>query len=209
AVVGVADYLALNLNCPNTAGGHSPFDDPAAVRDLLAALAELDRLPPVFLKVTATTDPARIESTLSVAEPFRCVAGFSFNVPPGKPTELRTPAAEVAALPGVVCGRPLRALMDATLRAWADRIDRRRFSLIGGGGIASAEDVYRALRHGASLVQVYTALIYHGPGLIRRINAGLAELLTRDGLATVADAMGERAGGSGLGRIVQAGAIEK
>src|SRR5436190_1517887 len=58
---GVADYLALNLNCPNTAAGHSIFDHPAAVRDLLAALAAVERLPPVFLKVTATTDPARIE----------------------------------------------------------------------------------------------------------------------------------------------------
>src|SRR5439155_11951099 len=87
-VTGTADYIALNLNCPNTAAGHSVFDDPAAVRDLLAALAGLDQPPPVFLKVTATTDPARIEAALTTAEPFRCVAGFGFNVPPGKPTGL-------------------------------------------------------------------------------------------------------------------------
>jgi len=179
--VGVADYLALNLNCPNTTAGHSVFDDPAAVRDLLAALAGVDRLPPVFLKVTATTDPARIEALLTTAAPFAFVAGFGFNVPPGKPTGLRTPAAVVATMPGVVCGRPLKGMMEATLCAWAARTDRRRFALIAGGGIGSAEDAYRAIRQGASLVQVYTALIYQGPGLVRRINAGLAEMLARDG----------------------------
>jgi dihydroorotate dehydrogenase len=142
------------------------------------------------LKVTATTDPARIESTLTTAEPFGIVAGFSFNVPPGKPAGLRTPAADVARLPGVVCGRPLRDLMDATLRAWVARADHRRFAFIAGGGIASAEDAYRAIRQGASLVQLYTALIYHGPGLVRRINDGLVRLLARDGFASIAETRG-------------------
>jgi dihydroorotate dehydrogenase len=188
-VAGTANYLALNLNCPNTTAGHSVFDDPNAVRDLLAALSTIDHLPPVFLKVTATTDSARIEATLTTATPFAFVAGFSFNVSPGKPVGLRTPAGQVAAMPGVVCGRPLRWLMDATLRAWAARIDRRRFALIAGGGIASAEDAYRAIRHGASLVQLYTALIYDGPGLVRRINAGLAQMIARAGFANSAQAV--------------------
>ena len=62
--------------------------------------------------------------------------------------------------------------------------------MIAGGGIASAEDAYQAIRQGASLVQVYTALVYHGPGLVRRINAGLARLLARDRFTTVADVVG-------------------
>jgi dihydroorotate dehydrogenase (fumarate)/dihydroorotate dehydrogenase len=189
-VAGVADYLSLNLNCPNTAAGHSVFDDPAAVRDLLAALADLDPRLPVFLKVTATTEPARIESTLAAAEPFRFVAGFSFNVPPGKPDGLRTPAADLSRMPGVVCGRPLREMMEATLRAWVVRADRQRFAFIAGGGIATAEEAYWSIRQGASLVQVYTALIYEGPGLIRRINAGLARRFARDGFTNPADAVG-------------------
>src|SRR3546814_2268865 len=61
--------------------------------------------------------------------------------------------------------------------------------LIGVGGIGSAEDAYERIRAGASLVQLYTALVYEGPGLVRRINQGLARLLERDGFAALADAV--------------------
>ena len=63
-------------------------------------------------------------------------------------------------------------------------------ALIGVGGIASAEDAYARIRAGASLVQLYSALVYEGPGVARRINAGLKALLMRDGFHTVADAVG-------------------
>ena len=62
--------------------------------------------------------------------------------------------------------------------------------LIGAGGIASAEDAYARIRAGASLVQLYSALVYEGPGLARRINAGLLRLMARDGFATITDAVG-------------------
>ena len=58
------------------------------------------------------------------------------------------------------------------------------------GGIDSANEAYRRIRAGATLVQVYTALIYEGPGLVRRINSGLLELLDRDGFASIGAAAG-------------------
>ena len=82
AFAGPADYLTLNLNCPNTTAGASPFDDPAAVAALLAELAAVDGLPPIFLKVTARTDPPFIEALLEAVDPFPRVAGFLFNLPP-------------------------------------------------------------------------------------------------------------------------------
>jgi dihydroorotate dehydrogenase len=69
-------------------------------------------------------------------------------------------------------------------------MDRKRHVLIGAGGIASAEDAYRKLRLGASLVQLLTALIYQGPGVVRTITRGLAQLLARDGVNHVADIVG-------------------
>ena len=76
------------------------------------------------------------------------------------------------------------------------RVTGGRIPLIGVGGVASGADAYAKVRAGASLVQLYTALVYHGPGLIDRIKADLAERLAADGFAHVADAVGvDGAGG--------------
>jgi dihydroorotate dehydrogenase len=69
-------------------------------------------------------------------------------------------------------------------------MDRRRHVLIGAGGVSTAEDAYTKIRMGASLVQLLTALIYQGPGVVRRITTGLAQLLSRDGVKHVADVVG-------------------
>jgi dihydroorotate dehydrogenase len=65
-----------------------------------------------------------------------------------------------------------------------------RYAVIGSGGVSTAEDAYRMVRLGASLVQLYTALVYEGPAVVGRIGRGLAGLLERDGFARVADAVG-------------------
>ncbi|NKB71590.1 MAG: quinone-dependent dihydroorotate dehydrogenase [Candidatus Latescibacteria bacterium] len=188
--IGRADYIALNLNCPNTTGGVSPFDEGPYLGDLLREYAALQGLPPVFLKFTAHTDPVRSERLLRVIEPFERVKGFIFNLPPGKPYPLRSPARVVDAMPGTLCGKPVQNMIDGAIGFWYGRMDRRRYSLIGTGGITSPQDAYRKIRLGASLVQLYTGLVYEGPGLVRRINQGLVDLLDRDGLGSVEEAVG-------------------
>jgi dihydroorotate dehydrogenase len=163
---------------------------PAPLASLLAALAELPNLPPAFLKVTATTDPQRIDSLLETVEPFRFVAGFSFNIPPGKNYSLRTPPAQVEGLPGSLCGRPLARLMQNVVREWHRRAERGRYRFVGVGGVFTAEDAYQLIRCGASLVQLYTALVYRGPAVVRAIIHGLAQLLERDGFASIDQAVG-------------------
>ena len=90
---------------------------------------------------------------------------------------------------GGLSGRPLFAPSTALL-ADMYRLTGGAVPLIGVGGVASAADAYAKIRAGAALVQLYTALIYQGPGLIGRIKAGLAALLRRDGFASVAEAVG-------------------
>ena len=188
--VGRASYIAFNLNCPNTSAGASPFNSGHALGDLLRECAAIDNLPPIFLKLTAHTDPARLNWMLETVDPFAFVKGFIFNLPPGTNYPLKSPAHLLASLPGTLCGRPVQALIDETVRFWYERIDRQRHAIIGVGGISSAEDAYRKIRLGASLVQLYSALVFKGPGIVRQINAGLAHLLERDGFARVGDAVG-------------------
>ena len=189
--ISIADYITLNLNCPNTSGGRSPFDDPSNLTMLLEGYRQYDALPPVFLKVVPTDDRGVIDRTLEAMDGFPFVKGVIFGLPSGKPyTDLKTPAAVLDRMPGTLCGRPVRGLVNDAIRAWYARIDPARHALVGVGGIFNAEDAYEKIRLGASLVQIYTALIYHGPGLIRRINQGLCRLLDRDGLRHIADAVG-------------------
>lgn len=189
--LGVADYVTLNLNCPNTTSGRSPFDDPDTLRSLLAGYARYDAMPPTFLKVVPTTDPGTIDGTLAAMEPFPFVKGIVFGLPTGKPyADLKTPARLLDAMPGTLCGRPVRDLIDASIRAWYPRMDHGRHVIVGTGGIFTAEDVYEKIRLGATLIQIYTALVYQGPGLVKRINRGLCRLMARDGLDRISDAVG-------------------
>lgn len=190
AFCGVADYLTLNLNCPNTTAGVSPFDDAPRLQRLLDGLAAVDGLPAVFLKFTAHRDARRADALLAATGAHDFVAGFIFNLPAGKAYRLRTPREVTEPMPGTLCGRPTQDMMDATLRFWYPRIDTKRHIIIGSGGIFSAEDAYRKIRLGASLVQLYTALVFHGPGLVGHISRGLAELLVRDDLSHLSEAVG-------------------
>lgn len=185
-----ASYFSLNLNCPNSGHGQSLLNEPANLTRLLEALGTLQSLPPVFLKVMATDDPATIEATLGAAGPHPIVAGICLNLPPGKPYRLKASSATLAKMPGAVSGRPTRDFMKKALRAWYSRAERHRFHFIGGGGIFDAHDAYDAIRSGASLVQLYSALVFEGPGVVRAINRGLRSLLDRDGLRTLGDAVG-------------------
>jgi dihydroorotate dehydrogenase (fumarate)/dihydroorotate dehydrogenase len=190
--LGLADYLVLNLNCPNVPRGHAGlFDDPAKLAVLLEACSRHRDIPPLFLKITPRgSDGRTIDAIVSAVEPFGFVKGFILNIPAAEPYALRTPRAEIDAMRGGIAGPLLRTPTNDAIRNWFPRIDRERHVLIGVGGIAGAEDAYATIRLGASLVQLYTALVYHGPGLIHRINRGLCRLLERDGFRSVSEAVG-------------------
>ena len=187
----VSDYRVLNLNCPNSGDGFSHFDDPAHLRALLQALRDVEAEGRVFLRMTPPRDPARIDALLDAIDPHPFVRGIGFYAfPADLAMRLKTPPAGRARMRGSFSGPANRASAEEAVREWYARIDRSRLALIGVGGIFSAEDAYRSIRLGASLVQVYTALVYRGPGVVGEIKRGLVRLLARDGFAHVADAVG-------------------
>jgi dihydroorotate dehydrogenase len=190
AMVPHADYLMLNLSCPNTVDGRDFFADAGHLQACLAALGEVKLRPPVFLKVSPLGGIEAIERVLTAADGRDFVSGFMFNLPPVKPEGMRTPEHLWRELPGAVSGPPAAPMADFCIRETFRRMDRKRHVLIGAGGVSSADDAYEKIRLGASLVQLLTALIYQGPGVVREITQGLAQLLARDGVKHVADAVG-------------------
>ena len=189
----VASYLAVNVSSPNTPGLRA-LQDPAVLADLIDGVAEargsggpLDgsRVPPIFLKVAPDLLPADIDAIARIAIDKRLGALIVSNTTVSRPTLRSGHAGEG----GGLSGAPLKALALARLRDFA-RATGGAVPLVGVGGIASAEDAWERIRAGASLVQVYSAMVYEGPGIARDITRGLARLMRRDGFASVAAAVG-------------------
>jgi dihydroorotate dehydrogenase (fumarate)/dihydroorotate dehydrogenase len=176
----LGDYVCLNLSCPNTRDGQGFFADRARLRALLDELGALGVERPLFIKVAPFAGERDLESFLEAVDPAPFVSGFSVNLPPGSRP----------GMPGAVSGSPSAPAAERTVAELYRRIDRGRYAVIGSGGVFTAADAYRMIRLGASLVQLYTALVYDGPGVARRITRELGELVARDGLHSVADAVG-------------------
>jgi dihydroorotate dehydrogenase len=182
-----ADYLVVNASSPNTPGLRQ-LQEPDRLAALLGQVrARMDAVAPgrpLFLKIAPDLGAEAIDGVVDVALAAGAVGLIATNT-----TITRPFAHPLAGEPGGLSGRPLRFLATETLRRAARRADGR-LALWGVGGVATAEDVYERLRAGASVVQVYTGLVYQGPGLVRRLLEGLQALLRRDGFARLSDAIG-------------------
>ncbi len=191
ALAPLADYLVINVSSPNTPGLRA-LQQPGALRELVARVQEArraavpDRPPPLLLKIAPDLTSADARDVAQVALAGGIDGLIVGNTTTGRPPDLRSRHAKES---GGLSGRPLFALATESLHQFY-RLTEGRLPLIGVGGIASGADAYAKIRAGASLVQLYTALIYHGPGLVVRIKRDLAACLRADGFATVAAAVG-------------------
>lgn len=185
-MTAVASYLTINISSPNTPGLRQ-LQDEGSLKALLAAVkdARADSGPPVFLKVAPDLNEAEIDQIARVAMRYGIDGIIIANTTVSRPL-LRSPNADQQ---GGLSGQPLKALALRTLREFRAAVDAR-IPLIGVGGIASADDAWERIRAGASLVQLYSAMVYDGPGLGRRIAHGLADRLKREGYANIAEAVG-------------------
>ena len=190
-----ADYLAINVSCPNTAEGKT-FETPDALDALLAAVAlevgGLEAAPPVVVKWSPPADEVDVAATDELVEIAlgHGVAGFVASNTASDREGLRTGAGDLERIGnGGLSGRPLAARATALTR-YLFRTTNGEIPIVGVGGIDSAEEAYARVRAGASLVQVYTGLVYEGPGLVGQIHRGLVRLLDRDGLETLSEAVG-------------------
>ena len=188
-----SDYITLNLSCPNTRCGVDHLQDPTNVGRLLESLSPCLGSVPVHLKINPMLSASELEQLLQVAMPFDFVHGFHFNLCSGQPEWLKLKTRNAASMPGAVSGKPVRSFQLQCLKNLYRMLPPERFVLTSSGGISSARDAYERICAGASMVQIYTALIYEGPGEIREILDGLCEEMRRDGFGHISEAVGCKA----------------
>jgi len=187
---GLADYLVVNVSSPNTPGLRDLQAGDALQRllgELAAARAGLaGPRKPLWLKIAPdlAEDEAGAVALAAIAHGLDALVVGNTTV--ARPDGLRGRHRGEA---GGLSGRPLMAPSTRLLAAVRRRVGAG-IALVGVGGVASGADAYAKIRAGASLVQLYSALVYEGPGLVGRIRRDLAALLARDGFARVADAVG-------------------
>jgi dihydroorotate dehydrogenase len=187
---GLASYFTINISSPNTPGLRA-LQTKAALEDLLGRLAEAAKaLPPAgkvptFLKVAPDLEDGEVETIVE-----SCVSHGLSGIMVSN-TTISRPAlrSRFAGETGGLSGAPLTALSTQVLRAFA-QAGAGRLALVGVGGIGSGADAYAKIRAGAGAVQLYSALVFEGPGLAARIKRDLAQRLRADGFASVSAAVG-------------------
>ena len=190
---GLCDYFTLNVSSPNTPGLRD-LQSGAALTELLDAWAAARRGlaaggdAPVFLKVAPDLEHSEIAAIVEAARRFGIDGLIVGNTTLARPAGLRGAHRGEA---GGLSGAPLMGPSTRLLRAFHEAAGGV-LALIGTGGVASGADAYAKIRAGASAVQLYSALVFAGPGLVRRIGRELAARLRADGFSSLAEAVGAR-----------------
>jgi dihydroorotate dehydrogenase len=188
---GLASYFTVNISSPNTPGLRD-LQSEAALQELAGRLAEARAAlraqgpdAPVFLKVAPDIAEASVPGVVATVRANGMDGVIVSNTTITRPEGLRSAHRGEA---GGLSGAPLLSLSTRMLARFHEADPT--LPLIGVGGIASGADAYAKIRAGASAVQLYSALVFEGPGLIPRIKAELAARLTADGFRSVAEACG-------------------
>ncbi|MFN3807267.1 quinone-dependent dihydroorotate dehydrogenase [Asticcacaulis sp.] len=193
---GLSSYFTANISSPNTPGlralqGRAHLDE--LLGQIATTRADLVRVTgnnyPIFLKIAPDLSEEEIADAVEATIAHGLDALIVSNTTIERPESLRS---DLATETGGLSGAPLFGLSTSALRS-AYKVAAGRLTLIGAGGIASGADAYAKIRAGASLVQLYSALVYKGPGLIDEIKRDLVQRLHADGLTHISQAVGSAA----------------
>ncbi len=197
-VYDVADYVAINVSSPNTPNLRE-LQQPHLLETLITVLQNKNvglasrnspaTPKPLLLKIAPDLTAAEIEAIVDVALRTNISGIIATNTTTGR-NDLMTPATEVQSYgEGGLSGAPLRRRSNEII-SQVFRRTRGQLPIIGVGGVFTAADAWDKIRAGAGLVQLYTGLIYEGPGVVKRINDGLSSILKKEGFDSLDDAVG-------------------
>ena len=190
---GLSDYFTVNISSPNTPGLRA-LQTKAALEELLGKIAEARGLLkaagtvdyPIFLKVAPDLEDGEVEAIVETVKANGLNGIIVSNTTIARPDSLVSPQASES---GGLSGKPLLAA-STVMMARFHAANNGHLALIGAGGIASGADALAKIKAGACAVQLYSALVYGGPGLVQRIKRDLAARLRAEGFASVTDAIG-------------------
>lgn len=181
-VKDIADYVTINISCPNTEEGKT-FEDPEALNSLLKRLRIRDdaSLPPVLVKFSVDLGETMLKELLEICENHSVGGYVATNTSSYRENLMTSPSKLSRIGRGGLSGQAIRSKSTAMIEKISDYTNREK-PIIGVGGISSAEHAIEKLKAGADLLQIYTGLVYEGPGLVKKINKGLADYLKKEGL---------------------------
>ncbi|MBS3091082.1 quinone-dependent dihydroorotate dehydrogenase [Candidatus Pacearchaeota archaeon] len=176
----LADFLVLNISCPNAFGGRA-FSSPDLYKKLLEGIRKIRVKKPIFTKISPDSSHSDINEIIKLSEKYE-IQGFIC-------TNLRK---EHEFSKGGLSGKAIEAKSNEILEYVYKKANskKKKFIIIGVGGIFNAKDAYKKIKLGADLVQLITGMIYQGPSLIGEINYELAKLLKKDGHTNISLAIG-------------------
>lgn len=181
----IADYITLNISCPNTTEGKT-FEEPETLNALLEHLeiGKDSSLPPVLVKFSVDLDESQLEELVSICEDH-AIDGYVATNTSSKRENLKTPSSKVEKIGrGGLSGKAI-AERSTTMIRKIHTLTKGEKVIIGVGGISSGEDAIEKLKAGADLLQIYTALVYEGPGVVKKINREIAQYLKKNDIEHV------------------------
>lgn len=186
----IGDYITINISCPNAHGG-LPFTDRESFKQLLVAIGECEKTKPIYIKMAPDLTDKQLDDIIDISKEHNIDGFICVNLTKDKQNKAIKAKIKDTDLPevGGISGKVVEELANETIRKVYKKT-KGKMTVIGCGGIFSAEDAYKKIKLGASLLQMITGMIFEGPQVISEINSGLVKLLERDGYTHISQAIG-------------------
>lgn len=185
-------YATINISCPNAQDGCLLQDSPTLLNGLLAALQAELKTVPVYIKISNDLTIAQVDAILEIVNQYPVIDGFVVSNLAKDRTklQLKSSQATLDQLPaGGISGKPIKDNSNRLI-SYIYESTQGKYTIIGVGGVFTAEDAYAKIKAGASLVELITGMVYGGPLTIKRIKRGLVQLLEQDGFTNIEQARG-------------------
>ncbi|OGI68621.1 dihydroorotate dehydrogenase (quinone) [Candidatus Nomurabacteria bacterium RIFCSPHIGHO2_01_FULL_42_15] len=193
AFIDIGDYFTINISCPNAFGGQ-PFTDSTKLYLLLSKIMSVPKTKPIFIKLSPDLKQKEINEILDIAAKWNVDGFICTNLTKNRnKKQNKNIIDESVPELGGLSGKAVEDLSLELIRYIYKKTGGKasKFVIIGCGGVFSAEDAYKKIKAGASLIQLITGMIFEGPQLISEINLGLVKLLKADGYKNISEAIGK------------------